>query len=100
MLSRINALRMADRTSIRKMYEENGLKLSINERCPDCWKDALIELAVHLGIQVGGKKYKFVGLEPTFWMPNRIVMDASTPEAVIEQFIQEYPNQKIYETNL
>ena len=98
-LGRIDRLTNTDKANISRLAKQHGI--SFNKQCPDCWKDTLIALAAMLGVKVSAPltasgNYRMVG-KPTTWMPYHIVLDAETSDEVIERFINEFPNQHIYE---
>lgn len=87
------ALSPYDKDEIRAMVAESGLKINLRSGCPDCWKDAVIQLAVHYGtLEKRGAWLTISGnyecLKRGTWVVGgtHYLLDERTPDNVIERF--------------
>ena len=97
------SLSKTDKANIRTACELADLDITINENCPDCWRDALAQLYKATNtkpderIVTDGGEYRYVGgVKRTLWQPYGVVMDNHTSDDVITRYIASFPNQKIY----
>ena len=106
MLLRFDALTNDDKTQIKTMCSDAGIKVSFNKRCKDCYKDALLMLKQHYGITMpdsdivtpsgnfifhrGNKKVVW------WWRHNYYELSAQTDDATIRLYMSERPTQQHY----
>lgn len=87
------ALSPYDKDEIRAMVAESGLKINLRSGCPDCWKDAVIQLAIHYGaLEKRGAWLTISGnyecLKRGTWVVGgtHYLLDERTPDNIIERF--------------
>lgn len=106
MLLRFDALTDDDKTQIKSMCADAGIKVSLNKRCKDCYKDALLLLKQHYGVTMpdsdivtpsgnfifhrGNKKVVW------WWRHNYYELSAQTDDATIEKYMAVHPLQTHY----
>lgn len=101
MKPRFNSFTEDDKNEIRKIAKDLGIKLG---KCKNCYRDAYLEIRNILGIVEAkvekdtGVGYKFVGNVGTKWHGpfGNVTLSEMTPLKVIERYVQDNPNQKIY----
>lgn len=99
--TRFNNLSNDDKSVIRKIAKDLGVKMG---SCARCYKDALLEIRNILGITEArvekdtGVGYKFIGKTNTKWHGpfGSVTLSEMTPLKVIEKYIEQNPGQKIY----
>lgn len=87
-----SALTPQDKEDVRDMVAESGLKINLRSGCPDCWKDAVIQLAVHYGAMQRRDVWRTVSgnyecLRRGTWVIGctRYLLDERTTDDVIER---------------
>lgn len=91
----------ADKKNIRAIVDEFGVEgVNLRGRCPSCWQDAVMVLRNFFGISSGdtdgdgepdttGKKWKYLRKTAMRWRGN--IIDANTPDSIIDEFVQYHP---------
>lgn len=94
------ALSPSDKNKVRAIIKESGLPISIKRGCPDCWKDAVIQLSVHYevrpavsdeAIETGSGNYKCIKTGVWHYKGISFPLNANTPDWVIERFFAAFP---------
>lgn len=99
-----------DRTELKAMVKELGIKHSFRGRCSSCYNDAFHLVMNHLGLLMAdlkqepkkaSGKWVYVGNAPAQWhyINGTVVLDENTPDDIVERFVAAFPNQKKYELN-
>lgn len=106
MLQRFDSLTDEDKEQIKQMCKDAGLKVSLNKRCKDCYKDALLLLKVHYGVSLpstdivtpSGNFVYHNGLKKVvwWWRHHYYELSAQTDDATIEKYMAVYPLQTHY----
>lgn len=106
MLQRFDSLTDEDKAQIKQMCKDAGLNVSLNKRCKDCYKDALLLLKVHYGVTLpstdivtpSGNFVYHNGLKKVvwWWRHHYYELSAQTDDATIEKYMAVHPTQKHY----
>lgn len=97
LVSKIKSLNDDDKEIIRQLIESTPeLDIKVGGKCPNCWSDAVITLRNHYGISSGkaivdesSKKWKYLRDYSMVW--NGIIIDATTPDEIIDEFVIYHP---------
>lgn len=80
-----------EKKSVKKMCKELGLEVNLRSGCPDCWHDAVIQIAVKLGVRIGGSDRptaggKYICHREGVWCRRgtKVRLTADTDERIIE----------------
>ena len=98
-------LTKAEKTEIRDAIVVDGIEVSINEKCPDCWRDALTQLYKAAqpsdvdGVLTESGNYRFRGEKDAVWQPFGIVLGACTSDANIERYMAAFPSTELFSKN-
>lgn len=91
----------ADKKNIRAIVDEFEVGgVNLRGRCPSCWQDAVMVLRNFFGISTGdtdgdgnpdttGKKWRYLRKTAMRWRGN--IIDADTPDSIVEEFVQYHP---------
>ena len=92
MEGRLKSFTASDKSFLREQGAKHGI--SINERCPDCWRDCFLQLrAIYMKEKkTKQNKSEFLGHKTMRW--RGIPIDGDTPVEVIETFIADHPNNR------
>jgi hypothetical protein len=103
MLQRFDNLTDEDKAQIKQMCKDAGLEVSLNKRCKDCYKDALLLLKVHYGVSLpstdivtpSGNFVYHNGLKKVvwWWRHHYYELSAQTDDATIEKYMALHPSQ-------
>lgn len=106
MLQRFDNLTDEDKAQIKQMCKDAGLEVSLNKRCKDCYKDALLLLKVHYGVSLpstdivtpSGNFVYHNGLKKVvwWWRHHYYELSAQTDDATIEKYMAVHPLQTHY----
>lgn len=106
MLQRFDNLTNEDKEQIKQMCKDAGLKVSLNKRCKDCYKDALLLLKVHYCVNLpstdivtpSGNYVYHNGLKKVvwWWRHHYYELSAQTDDATIEKYMAVHPLQTHY----
>ena len=73
------------------MCKELGISVNLRSGCPDCWNDAVIQIAVKLGVKMNGEERptaggRYVCHREGVWYRRgiRVRLTADTDERIIE----------------
>lgn len=85
-----------EKKAVKRMCKEVGLDVNLRSGCPDCWHDAVIQIAVKLGVRIGtdrptaGGKY-ICHKEGVLYKRGgvRVRLTADTDERIIEALSRE-----------
>lgn len=106
-LSKKESLSNKDKNSIKTLCAENGIEVTFKSGCPNCYQDALALLRFAFGItaadvngvETKSKKYDFVCKHKKIEYYNNgawYVLDGTSKDEEIEEFIKAVPNQQFY----
>ena len=80
-----------EKKAVKKMCKELGISVNLRSGCPDCWNDAVIQIAVKLGVKMNGDERptaggRYVCHREGVWYRRgiRVRLTADTDERIIE----------------
>lgn len=80
-----------EKKAVKKMCKELGISVNLRSGCPDCWHDAVIQIAVKLGVKMNGDERptaggRYVCHREGVWYRRgiRVRLTADTDERIIE----------------
>lgn len=106
-LSRKESLSNKDKSTIKTLCIENGIDVTFKSGCPNCYADALVLLrnafeitaADVYGVETKSEKYDFVCKHKKVEYYNNgawHVLNETSKNEEIEEFIKAVPNQQFY----
>ena len=103
MLLRFDALTDDDKTRIKQMCADAGIKTSFNKRCKDCYKDALLLLKLHYGVTMpdadivtpSGHFVYHNGMKKVvwWWRHNYYELSSQSDDETIKKYMAVHPSQ-------
>lgn len=81
----------AEKKAVKAMCKELGISVNLRSGCPDCWNDAVIQIAVKLGVRLNDDERptaggRYVCHREGVWYRRgiRVRLTADTDERIIE----------------
>ena len=81
-----------EKAEIRQMCADAGIEVKFGGRCLNCYTDAILLLRNHYGITNAVRedsKYVYLRDFPMRW--NGILIDGTTPDETVEEFVKFFP---------
>lgn len=97
-----------DKKEIKAAATEAHLDIKFKSKCPNCYSDAVIMLAMHhgvnatvQGVETKSGNYLFTVPGKAIWFDKGVMrtLNATTDDETIERYMAQFPNQKFFIKN-